>query len=337
MKTITAPNDPLRVLGTTGPVVESARFVEINAAAVETVAADIARLSGAPAGWSDDLHFRDGTWRTAGWVLALDALNFCFWSAAPDPNERWRVEWAGAAYDGYWALAAALRRGVEEGFEPWEPAVLANLTDREVAHLLRPSRPGSLEIPLPAARAANLRELGRGLLTAFPEGEAVARLIGEAEGSGPRLAEIVARRFPSFNDVAYLDGREVRFFKRAQILVADLHGAFAGVEPGRFEDLDHLTAFADYKVPQVLRGLDVLRYRDDLAERIARKQLIPAGSREEIEIRAATVWACESIRRALAARGRMMAAFEIDWALWQAGQTLGPDVPPYHRTETIFY
>jgi hypothetical protein len=337
MKTTTLPADPLRVLETTEPVVESARFVEINAGAVETVAAEIARLGDVPAGWSDDLHFRDGTWRTAGWVLALDALNFCFWSAAADSNARWRVEWNGAAYDGYWALAAALRRAVDEGFEPWEPAALANLTDREVANLLRPSQPGSPEIPLLAARASNLRELGRGLLAVFPEGESVTRLIATAGGSGPRLAEIIARRFPSFDDVAVLDGHEVRFFKRAQILVADLHGAFAGVGLGYFDDLDHLTAFADYKVPQVLRGLNVLRYEPNLAKTIARKQLISAGSREEIEIRAATVWACELIRRALAARGRTMAAFEIDWALWQAGQALGPDVPPYHRTETIFY
>src|SRR6478609_5862730 len=155
MKTTTAPIDPLRVLATTEPVVATARFVEINAAAIESVAAAIARLGEAPAGWSDDLHFRDGTWRTAGWVLALDALNFCFWSAVPDPNDRWRVEWRGAAYDGYWALAAALRRAVDEGFQPWEPGALANLTDREVAHLLRPGEPGSPEIPLLAARAAN--------------------------------------------------------------------------------------------------------------------------------------------------------------------------------------
>jgi len=331
------PTDPLRVLETTRPVVAAARYVTIDDRAIDAIALEISRTSESPAGWTDDLHFHDGTWRTAGWALALDALNFCFWSARPDPNDRWRVERDGVAYDGYWALVAALRRGVDDGVALWDPAALANLSDRDVARLLRPSRPGSPEIPLPAARAAHLRELGRGLLAAYPEGEAAVRLIAEANGSAPALAELVARRFPSFHDVATLDGREVRFFKRAQILVADLHGAFGGEGLGRFDDLDALTAFADYKAPQVLRGLGALRYRADLAATIAAQRLIPAGSRAEIEIRAATVWACERIRLAAAARGRRLAAFEIDWALWSAGQSLGPDVPTYHRTETIFY
>lgn len=337
MNSVRIPNDPLRVLATTLPVVESARFADIDQDAIARIAAEIGQFETAPPGWSDDLHFRDGAWRTAGWVMALDALNFCFWGTSADPHERWRVEWDGTPHDGYWALVAALRRGIDEGVELWNPKTLANLTDAETARLLRPSDPASPSIPLLAARAANLRELGRGLLAFSPEPDAAARLIASAGGSAARLVELVARRFSSFNDVAILDGREVRFFKRAQILAADLHGAFSGAGPGRFDDLASLTAFADYKVPQVLRGLGALRYEAGLAAAIARRELIPAGSRAEIEIRAATVWACESIRRALAVQGRALAAFEIDWALWTAGQRLAGDVPPYHRTETIFY
>lgn len=328
--------DPLGVRASAAAVMASARFVSIDETAVDRIAAG-GPFEQTPPGWSDDLHFRDGSWRTAGWVMALDALNFCFWSAGSDPNDRWRVEWAGVAHNGYWALVAALRRAVAEGVALWDPATLAKLTDAEVTHLLRPSRAGSPAIPLLPERAANLRELGQGLLAFSSEPDAAARFIASADRSAPALAASVAERFPSFNDVAMLDGREVRFFKRAQILVADLHGAFAGAGPGRFDDLDLLTAFADYKAPQVLRGLGALRYVPELAERIDRRELIPAGSREEIEIRAATVLCCELLRAALAARGRFLAAYEIDWALWLAGQSLGPAVPPYHRTLTIFY
>ncbi|HWK79226.1 MAG TPA: queuosine salvage family protein, partial [Thermomicrobiales bacterium] len=62
-----------------------------------------------------------------------------------------------------------------------------------------------------------------------------------------------------------------------------------------------------------------------------------AGSAEEVEIRAATIQACEGIRLALAAQGRTVDAFEIDWLLWHAGQSLPPGTEPYHRTVTIFY
>ena len=332
--------DPLGVLATTRPVVEAARHVRINQAAVERVADEIAGLAAAEPGWTDVLHFRDGTWRAAGWVMALDTLNFCFWnpgSESRDPDDRWRVTWQGQTYDGYWALVAALRRAVAEGVEVWSPAALASLTEDEVAQILRPSQPDGIEIPLLPERGSNLRELGRGLRAFSPEPDAAARFIAACDGSAIRLVQRMAEAFPSFNDVATLDGHEIKFFKRAQILAADLHGAFGGEGLGRFDDLDRLTAFADYKVPQVLRGLGVLRYDDRLASIVDRRKLIPAGSREEIEIRAATVWACELIRQTLADRGRAMAAHEIDWALWQAGQSLAPEIPPYHRTLTIFY
>lgn len=39
----------------------------------------------------------------------------------------------------------------------------------------------------------------------------------------------------------------VTFYKRAQILIADLWLAFKGKSYGHFEDIDSLTAFADYR------------------------------------------------------------------------------------------
>jgi hypothetical protein len=142
---------------------------------------------------------------------------------------------------------------------------------------------------------------------------------------------------PSFRDTAPWNGHEIRFYKRAQILVADIFGAFDGKGPGAFHDLQTLTAFADYKVPQVLRQHGILRYDPALAARIANYQLIPPDSDEEIEIRAATIWGVELLRQALAQRGRELPAYAIDWSLWQSGQSLQASSEPYHRTLTVFY
>jgi hypothetical protein len=87
----------------------------------------------------------------------------------------------------------------------------------------------------------------------------------------------------------------------------------------------------------VLRRLGVLVYDDALARRIDARELIPAGSEPEVEIRAATIWACELIRQALVESDVSKTAMEIDWALWQAGQTASTDDRPYHRTLTGFY
>ena len=331
--------DPLGVLGSTARVVAAAREVTIDPGAVDAVAASLAACETVAPAWDADLHFRaegpDGDERTAMWVLVLDALNFCFWGQGNNPAERWRVPWRDELTDGYVALVAALTRGVAEGLPLHDASWLAEVDAETVARLLRPA-PGNPEIPLLDARVANLRELGAGLLALGSPTPATA-LIGRSEGSAIALVREVVRRFPSFDDVATWRGAEVRFYKRAQILAGDLAGALAGSPLGRFDDLDRLTAFADYKVPQVLRQLGILGYANALAERIARRELIPAGSAPEVEIRTATIWGCELLRQALAGKGRDVAAHELDWLLWTEGQALPDRAEPYHLTRTIFY
>lgn len=329
-------DDPLGVLTSTRAVVDRAVQVRIDGDRVHALADQIGReqVSG-PAAFSDELHLRDGTTRTAAFILVLDTLNFCFWSS--DPGARWRVRWRDEIHDGYWALVAALRRALEEGWDILDPRTLAGLGADDVALMLRPSDPGEPEIPLLQLRHRHLVELGTVLLNRFRGPDPVAELIASAEGSAVRLVKVVTEALPSFDDVTTYADRPVRFYKRAQILAADLHGAFGGKGLGAFGDLGELTAFADYKVPQVLRGFGVLDYTVDLARRIDERRLIPMGSPEEVEIRAATVWACEWIRQELGSRGTALRAFEVDWTLWQAGQSLPGDAKPYHRTLTPFY
>lgn len=40
------------------------------------------------------------------------------------------------------------------------------------------------------------------------------------------------------------EGKTIRFYKRVQILVADLWACFGGESYGRFEDIDEITMFA---------------------------------------------------------------------------------------------
>jgi hypothetical protein len=60
----------------------------------------------------------------------------------------------------------------------------------------------------------------------------------------------------------------VFLYKRAQIFVADLYGAFGGSGLGGFGDIGALTMFADYRVPVVLRLLGVLQYGPGLADKV---------------------------------------------------------------------
>ena len=90
-------------------------------------------------------------------------------------------------------------------------------------------------------------------------------------------------------------------------------------------------------MPQVLRHLEILQYDEGLAEKVDSQELIDAGSAEEVEIRANTVWAVELIRQALGRKGRPVTASQIDWMLWNLGQNDQYRAKPYHRTLTVFY
>lgn len=324
--------DRLGVLSATAQVVCAAQQVRIVPEAVGEVAARWAQAPWPETHGLDALHFSDGSERTVNWVLLLDALNFCFWGEPGQP--RWRVEWRGQMLDGYAALAAALSRGIEAGRPLWDAAYLTTLAESDLADILRPV-PGSPEIPLFAERLAHAREVGGVLLDRY-DGQ-FTHACDAAQGSAVTLALLLAREFASFADIAMWRGGAVPLLKRAQICVADLHAAFAGTRWGHFTDLDGLTAFADYKLPQRLRSQGVLVYADALAAQVDAQVLLPAGSEAEVEIRAATVWGIELLRRALAERGVIQPASAIDYRLWAESQQHTADERPYHRTRTIYY
>ena len=83
---------------------------------------------------------------------------------------------------------------------------------------------------------------------------AVISLIKQADHSAGKLVNLLAKHFPCFRDETRFDGRKVRFFKRAQIFVADLWAAFNGTGYGEFDDVGHLTMFAGTCASRLLRS-----------------------------------------------------------------------------------
>ena len=279
--------------------------------------------------WNSLYHFSGKAEDMVSYLLVLDSLNFCFWSA---PGKvRWEIEYGSKRLSGYYALADSLKRCIESGIPITRADYLAELTSGTLKQILG----GMGELQLMENRAQILNELGRLLVEEY-DGEAY-RLIEAAESSAVKLVILLVEKLTSFQDVAEYAGHKVFFYKRAQIFVADLYGAFGGKDWGYFKDIDNLTAFADYKLPHVLRHLGILHYAQFLDEKVGKGILLEAGSPEEVEIRANTIWAVELIRQELRRMGRNLRAFEIDWILWNLGQKREFKASPYHRTKTIFY
>ncbi len=252
--------------------------------------------------WDNGRHY--GGEHITEYVLVLDTLNFSFWGSGR----------------GYWELAEALRDAFNAGDPLWNSERLLTLDEAALTGLIGP-------FPIPQLRLAALHELA-----ALAIREADGALAGLVPPSAAELAGFLSANLASFRDVATYGDRQVPLLKRAQIAAADLwgSGAFA------FPDIDELTCFADYKLPQVLRHLGVLEYSDHLRARIDSQVELDSGAPEEVEIRAGTVVAVEQLRDHLSAAGRRLTATEVDWLLWSLSQHLA-GMPPHHRVRTVFY
>jgi hypothetical protein len=140
----------------------------------------------------------------------------------------------------------------------------------------------------------------------------------------------MVRELPSFRDGAWYGGRWVWFLKRAQIFPSDLGQLNARYPEFRMANCDQLTAFADYRLPQVLRHLGALEYSPILAAVVDNGVILPVGSAPEIEIRACTIDVCERLKRYLPEH----TSADIDLGLWLMGQDMRADpiLLPHHRT-----
>jgi len=304
-------------------------LVRVNREAVVTFAEKLSSREVQIPPWDREHHFRGSDEETVAYLLVLDTLNFCFWP--PPGKSRWEIEYRGKTFSGYYALAVSLKKALEAGFPLTDSRYLATLSPDRLQQIL--SGRGTLQ--LMDRRLENLRELGR-MLVENCQSRAY-ELVVSAGRSAVALARLLDRMLSSFRDVATYDGEKVFFYKRAQLFAADLHGALDGKSWGEFHDMEELTAFADYKLPQVLRQIGVLEYAETLADQVDRSVFLEAGGREEVEIRANTVWAVELIRGELRGKGRDITAPEIDWILWNLGQEDRFRKRPYHRTISIFY
>ena len=318
------------VLDTVLPVTEASRDVSI----------DLDRLA-AHAGWiayeelpppAFILPFpleldRDGM---VDFVLTATCINFAFTDF--ETRVRWEVVHGGRALADADGMHLCLQRALAEGVPVTDGAWLSEVTEEQLREIFRG---GNSELQLLDERARIWREVGATLVERydgrFSNVFGSSRLYDDGEG----FLEVLTRDFPRFDDTAVYGGETVRFWKQAQLSVWILQATLPGGTG--FEDLDRLTAFADYIVPAALRVLGITRYSDALESAIREGRPIEAGSPWEVEIRAHTIVACEELtRRANELRPPELQVIvpQVDARLW---------VPfhrthyPHHLTRTIYY
>jgi hypothetical protein len=288
-------------------VAERARSVRIEEDAIEAYAASLP----SPEAEAEPAPFAEDPETAAAFAIGMNAINFGsgWW-----PTIRKRP-----GHSGYATMAA----GVTDRFAsagPWTVEELRAMDADAIAAVLGQDPEHSL---MPQFAAA-LRDVGDHLGSEYS-----GRFLGPGEAA-TSISDLAATfaAWDSFADVSRCDGREVPFYKRAQLAAADLHRAGVADLPG----LDRLTAFADNLVPHVLRVDGILRLDPALAARIEAEELLEHGSPEEVELRACAVQAVE-----LLAAASPLTPAEIDSALWNRGRDRRYKSLPRPRSRNTSY
>lgn len=262
-------------------------------------------------------------------IFVFNTVNFCFWAGKGE--RKWTVKIDGEELNGSIALFRCIEKEVER-----DTGFLAGdeLADLSRSHLRRVLA-GNVTIPLFEERLKCLNEAGKTLEQHF--GNSFIGVYKRAGNDTVALADLLVTHLPCFNDTSEYKGEKIGFYKRAQLNSKMVSDALVANGEEELGNLDKLTAFADYKIPQILRNLGVIRYTKELADKIDSYKLIERGSGDEVEIRAATIWAVELIRQELQKKYDFVTASHVDSMLWSMSQTKAKGEKPYHRTLTISY
>ena len=250
------------------------------------------------------------------YVFVMDALNFCFW-----PSDWEYDNLSNAVNDAFTK---------DSTFKTCER--MMNISLDEFKQLVFKGE----DFPLLSERHRAINEIGRVINDRY--GGKFINMIEKSKYDAYVLLDNIVRDFIMFQDHAIYNGYQIYFYKRAQILVGDLYGAYRSMKNARqIENIDSITCFADYRIPQIMRHRGILKYSDRLCKLIDSKEVIIYGSPEEVEIRACMVIAVERIRDVLREKGINWTAVEVDWLLWQMGEKEKDTIPIHHRTLSIFY
>lgn len=317
------------VISSIKPVINKAKLVTLNYSAINNL---VRKINGKEL-VSKRIHlnyFQD--WNLHNLIkltFLFNTINFCFW--AKRGERKWAIKVENEYFDGSKALFIALEKAVKDNPNLLNGNFLATISLKETKDILS----GDPQIPLLKERYYCLKEAGKILKEKF--NGSFINTLKESKYDALRLIQILVDNFPCFNDISTYQGETVAFYKRAQLNSKMVNDILISRGHRGLKNLEKLTAFADYKIPQILRHLKILKYRKELASKVDNYKLILPQSPEEIEIRAFTIWAVELIKRKLQEKYSFVTAAHIDSFLWSKTQEKREQMKPYHRTLTIAY
>ena len=250
-------------------------------------------------------------------LLIYESIDFSFWG-----NPKWSIETTSGKLDGSIALLYALLNYVKKE----KTTDFSNISTEKFSNILK----GTPEIPLLEKRFKIIKEVST-IVNKKMQGnfyQYIKNITSDKE-----LFEIIINSFPSFKDERTYNNKTIYFYKLAQLLTSDILHIREEKEKIKV-DYTHLVGCADYKIPQVLRGLGILNYNDELLKIVDNQIEIPVNSVYEVEIRANMITVIDMINKKLDYKYSRM---DINDYLFMQKKNKNLTLKPYHLTRNTNY
>jgi hypothetical protein len=283
-----------------------------------------------------------------GFCFLIDSINFCFW---PNSFE-------------YEHLVTNIKEAMKKEKGIFNPANIIKMEEQRFRETVFKGLTDNLnQIP---ERFRLLQEMANAIVRDF--NGRYSDFVLESDYNSDTLLDMIVSNITGFQDHGVYKGKQVFYYKRAQILVGDINEVLVmykkiisnenfiqnneayyhipethikklkEMDIKGLKNVENLTCFADYRVPQVLNYFKVIEYSEELDKKIKNQVELVFGSEEEAEIRGIMIWVVELVKDYIFEKfSKKLMSIEVDWILWQFGEKNLIKMPNHHRVLTIFY
>ena len=197
---------------------------------------------------------------------------------------------------------------------------------------------GNIEMPMADEKVEILNNVGDTLVTKY-SGDWINFIDDGPKklyDNGVGLVERLVRDFKRFDDHSIFENEKVYFLKLAQLAFWGIHRELSK-RHFYIEDIENMTAFADYIIPVALESFGIVKYSSGLKEKIDSGILIDRDSIEEIEIRSTSIYVTAKLTELInnyKKEEEKIIIPQLDFKLWS---DFHADEKPHHLTKTIMY
>ena len=266
-------------------------------------------------------------------TMLINTLNFAFTDF--ETSTKYQLKNTDGEFSDTDAMVYQINKAIEQEVPILDGSYMATITEEQFHKIFS----ANISMPMHLEKIRTLNEVGEILckefngdwlnfITAGPK-----KLYHEGEG----LIERLILHFKRFDDFSNYNNHSVYFLKLAQLAFWGIHRELSNSNYFFIEDMENMTAFADYIIPVALNQMDITSYTPGLNQKIAQGELIEKDSLEEIEIRAVTLFVTakltEEINK-LKSNEEKIIIPQLDFRLWTEFHA---NDEPHHLTKTTMY